>query len=383
MDNYTSGYGQQSAIFIPRIAALGYDLGISCFFGLEGGCLEWNDIHCYPTDQSRFGNLMLGEYAHHHGGGDRQNTLILTLQDVWVLLAGLANFQDCRFACWTPIDHDPVPPLVKKFLTESQAQVIAMTRFGETALQNAGYDPLYVPHGIDTGAFKPEPSLKAAFRESLKMPPDAFVVGMVANNQGIPSRKSFPQVFCAFKEFQQRHTDAILYVHADVFGRNAGLNLIELGKACEIPPEAMRTSDQTSLHLGLPPESMARIYNSFDVLCMPSMGEGFGIPLIEAQACGIPVVTTNWTAMTELCGAGWLVEGERFYDQQGSFQKLPYIGDILQALEDAYDRAGNLGVAAREFALGYDADTVTERYWKPVLEECMRPREIAPLRLAA
>jgi glycosyltransferase involved in cell wall biosynthesis len=327
---------------------------------------------------------MLGEYAAHHGGGDRANCLVLTLQDVWVLLQGLPNFQGCRFVCWTPIDHDPVPPLVKRFLTESEAQVIAMTRFGQTALESTGYDPVhYVPHGVDTTIFKPEPELKAAHRERLKMPADAFVVGMVANNQGIPSRKSFPQVFLAFKEMQERHNDAILYVHADVFGRNAGLNLIELGKACGIPPEAMRTSDQTSLHLGIPPELVAGIYNSLDVLCMPSMGEGFGIPLIEAQACGVPVVTTDWTAMTELCGAGWLVDGERFYDQQGSFQKLPYIGGIVDALEEAYDRAGALSDRAREFALGYDADTVLSDYWVPTLEAVNAPREIAPLRLAA
>jgi hypothetical protein len=72
--------------------------------------IEWNDIVCYPTDATRFGNLMVGEYAEHHGQGDRTNVLVMTLMDVWVMNQGLPNMKGLKFACWTPIDHDPAPP---------------------------------------------------------------------------------------------------------------------------------------------------------------------------------------------------------------------------------------------------------------------------------
>ena len=48
--------------------------------------------------------------------------------------------------------------------------------------------------------------------------------------------------------------------------------------------------------------------NVMDVFLLPSKGEGFGIPLIEAQACGIPVIITKCTGHEELMGGGWFVE---------------------------------------------------------------------------
>lgn len=380
-----SGYGQQTATFVPRFQQLGYNMAVSCFYGLEGGLITWNGINCYPTDITRFGSLMLGEYARHHFGGDKTNGYVFTLQDVWCLNPGLqaGHLNDLRFVSWTPVDHDPCPPNVARFLRDSNAQVIALTKFGQRALAKEGIEAGWVPHGIDTNVFKPERDKRDQYRDGLSIPRDAFVVGMVACNQGWPSRKSFPTVLQAFKTFSDRHSDALLYVHADVMGRNNGVNLIELADNLGIAPEKVRTSDQTMLHLGIPKEMVAGVYNTFDVLCMPSMGEGFGIPLIEAQACGVPVITSDWTAMPELCGAGWLVQGERFYDSpQYSWGLLPYEQEIVDALEQAYEKADGMGEQAREFALPYDADQVME-LWKPELERVTRPREIEPLRLAA
>ena len=116
---------------------------------------------------------------------------------------------------------------------------------------------------------------------------------------------------------------------------------------------------------------MAHLYSAADVLLSPSMGEGFGLPILEAQACGCPVITGNWTSMPELTAAGWMVDGDPFPTPQGSWQYIPFIKSIREAIENAYDARGDTALRerAREFALQYDADRVTRDYWRPLLAE--------------
>ena len=53
---------------------------------------------------------------------------------------------------------------------------------------------------------------------------------------------------------------------------------------------------------GVPLEETARFYQAADVLVYPSFSETFGLPILEAMACGCPVVTSNVSAMPEIAG---------------------------------------------------------------------------------
>jgi glycosyltransferase involved in cell wall biosynthesis len=379
-----TGYGVQTAHFAPRIRDLGHDVAISSFYGVEGSMLEWNGMKLYPTDHTRFGKAMLPYYVNDHANGevDPREVLVLTLMDVWALTD--PKLEALRMASWVPVDHAPTPPRVREFFDITGSTPIAMSRFGEQALRDSGMDPLYVPHGVDTNIFKPVQD-RAAAREALGVPEGAFVVGMVANNKGsAPPRKAFPQVFQAFTEFHRAHPEAILYLHTDVFGFDQGVNLMALAKICGVPQDAMACTDQFKYLMGVPAEQMASIYSMFDVLASPSYGEGFGVPIVEAQACGVPVITTDWTAMSELTCAGWKVDGDTYYDPpHGAFYKIPMIGEIYEALEAAYDARDDQVLRARgvEFAQGYDVDHVMSEFWVPVLEALDGPREVPPLQL--
>ncbi len=60
---------------------------------------------------------------------------------------------------------------------------------------------------------------------------------------------------------------------------------------------------------GVSEETMASIYNFIDVYLSTSVGEGWGLPALEAMACGTPCVLTKWSAYAEWAAdAAWLAE---------------------------------------------------------------------------
>lgn len=67
-------------------------------------------------------------------------------------------------------------------------------------------------------------------------------------------------------------------------------------------------------------EDLVRIYNGAELFVFPSFGEGFGLPVLEAMACGTPVLCSNTTSLPEVAGS----DGATFnpYDQEEFNGKL-------------------------------------------------------------
>lgn len=370
-----SGYGEQTALFAPRLRDAGHDVAIACTFGLQATWHTWDGITLYPAWSDWVGGIPVWVKQH-------QADLVIVLYDAWKL--NPAGWQGgARAAVWAPVDHDPIPPAVAETLAQPSVTPVAISTFGEKAMKNAGLEPLYVPHGIDTGLFAPRPELKDETRDELGIPRDVFLVGTVAANQSAPwaSRKGFPQMFQAFAKFAKSHADAFLFLHTQ-WKTGGGHNLALLAEACKLSPDQLRYTPEEAWRIGIPREVVAKMYQAFDVLLMPSMGEGFGIPLLEAQASGVPVITSDWTAMPELAQAGWTVGGDPWWDEvQQSWYLTPHVANIVAALEAAYQHRDDtdLRAGARAFAVQYDADTVMRDYWLPALDKIMETREIGPL----
>ena len=381
-----TGYGQQTAVFCSRLKEH-YNLAISAFYGLESNIIPWNGIPVFPGMAQTHGDETILEHANVHFGGDVRSGTVMTLMDVWVL--DPAVWQRMNVCSWVPVDHQPAPDAVVSYFQRSGAIPMAMSKFGQKMLGDAGLDPLYVPHAIDTSVYKPLD--KAECRESTGMPEDAFIVGMVAANKGNPSRKCVHEAFQAFKVLHAKHPEARLYCHTEVTGRFGGVNMLDLIEDVGLDPDAVMFPDQYRVvHYPYPDTTMAEIFSSFDVLLMPSAGEGFGIPALEAQACGVPVIVSDFSAQIEMCGSGWRVSGRKVYTPLKSWQFLPDIDDIVDALKQAYAQPKaarkQMATKAREFAIPYDVETVMEEYMLPALAEADKrftDREPQTLKAAA
>ena len=364
-----TGYGAQVRLFAPRLGQV-HDLAVSAYYGLEGSRLRWDGIDVFPGLGGEFGNTSLPEHAVRWFRGGPRDGLVLTLMDVWVLDAAMCS--QLNMASWVPVDHDPVSPGILRFFEQSSAVPLAMSRFGQEQLEN--YDPIYVPHGVDMEEFKPHP--RASVREAVGMDEDAFLVGMVAANKGRPSRKGFQQAFEAFRYFHEKHENARLYLHTQIDpDYSQGEDILTLIASLGIPEGVVTVADQYRQKFDpLAPAAMAQVYSAFDVLLNPSMGEGFGIPVLEAQACGVPAIVTDFSAMKEVCGQGWKVGCRPYWTGQKSWQGIADVPDIVGALEECHGRTdaevATQATEARRHAGKYEVGRVTEKYFLPALEEC-------------
>jgi FkbM family methyltransferase len=368
-----TGYGAQTGITAPRIRDMGHDVALSVYYGLQGAMLDWNGMACYPSYSAPYGSDVIVPHALKHFGAESCRSieeastkgLLLTLGDVWTFESPLLD-QLC-VGSWVPVDHLSVPEVVSGWFGVMGAVPIAMSRFGEAALERVGLKPLYVPHAIDTSVFCPGD--KRAARAATGLPDDVFVVAMVANNVGRDgNRKAFSEQIAAFAELHRKHRDTMLILHTDV-DQPQGMRLRPFLRQ-HLPEGSYTFTDIYTYRKGLSAAAVADVYRAADVLTNCSYGEGFGIPIVEAQACGTPVIVTDATAMSELCGSGWKVGYERmWHDSQGAWAAIPRIGDIADAYFQAYEKARDESMRAEAFAFAqdYDADVVAGKYWRPVL----------------
>lgn len=366
-----TGYGQQTALFTPKLKERNFDVAIAANFGLQGAPIHWGEIPVLPGGQTEFSaDILAGHYAFHVG---KHKGLLFGLFDAWVQPPDV--WGSIPSAIWIPIDGDRLGARDREFFAacRTKPRAVAMSRHGYRCLQDAGIDPLYVPHGVDTDVFTPEgPDLKA----DLSLPDDAFVIGINAANKGVPSRKAFAQQFDAFGKFERKHPEAHLLVHTAAAGVNRE-NLPALLDACGVNQAKVRWVHQYAYAAGaLNPAYLAAWYRTCDVISNATMGEGFGLATIEAQACGRPVISTKAAASTELVPStsGWLVGGVRQWNNvHESFWRVPDTRELVNAYTNAYATAGDKRISARAFAEHhYAADLVLEKHLIPVLNEIGR-----------
>jgi len=381
-----TGYGQQSAQATTRLQK-DYDVAIAVNYGLEASTTYWaspnGQIFVYPRGHDQYSNDVAPAHAHDWFSKNLNvDNLIITLFDTWVFKG--PKWDEFRVASWVPVDHTPVPPAVSLWCKRDSVTPLAMSKYGQEMLKIQGIESHYVPHGIED-VFKPTKTIKIGNeeltgREYLGVDENTFVVGMNAANKGVyPNRKAFGENLLAFSVFAKDKPNAVLYIHADPAPTMGGIDLLHLAKAVGLQEHQVIFPDRYHLRRGIDQALLAAIYSSFNVLLATSMGEGFGIPTVEAQACGVPVIVSDFAASAELCGDGWKIGGQPVWDApQLSWFHVPYVHEITNSLNEAYERGAGVSQTAVKFASEYRADHVFRNYWEPALEAIWAVKKPTP-----
>jgi glycosyltransferase involved in cell wall biosynthesis/ADP-heptose:LPS heptosyltransferase len=160
--------------------------------------------------------------------------------------------------------------------------------------------PIFViPEGVDTSVYRPEPALSPTL-DRLEVPGKNFVfVGLGLDKPGGRDRKNVSRLieyFCGtFKGVKE--VGLILKVSI-VNGSTVDFELVKR-RIAEIK-KATGCGDYPKVfvvHGRAGDADLAAIYNDPRVIAAISLthGEGFGLPLLEAAACGLPVMATDWS----------------------------------------------------------------------------------------
>lgn len=151
------------------------------------------------------------------------------------------------------------------------------------------------PHGVDSERFsdqEPSPGADVATLAALDPRLDGRHPMLVFVGTLEP-RKDVPTLVRSFAAVADRHPDALLVLAG---GRGWG------GDAVDAAVVATGVAERVVRTGYVPDDTIPALLRSATAVVYPSLYEGFGLPALEALACGAPLVTTLGTAMAEVAG---------------------------------------------------------------------------------
>lgn len=243
---------------------------------------------------------------------------ILAIADV----SGLLNYIGASAKAWQslpvyhycPIEGDNLSPMWRQLW--SLFHPVSMSDYGQRVISDHIGRPVpRIYHGVDTEAFRPvSPGSPIRFDGGTfrtkndckaKFGMDGRKIILRADRNVV--RKNFDALLRAFVPIADADPDVDLVLHC----RPIDPEGIDLGAEIMRMPEGVRERVKfTNAHdtfKGLSVEGLAVLYNAADIYMSTTGGEGFGLTIAEALACGVPVVSTGWAAEIEVIGDGGVI----------------------------------------------------------------------------
>lgn len=361
---HKTGYGIQTKMLCQRLVADGHEVYNFAPGAFVYGKTEADGVTVLSANpgDDRWGNATLQFQLQKY-----QPDLIIT----WLDCQGMAAYglDTTPLYMWAPIDMWPLTQQEANILGRAD-KVLAASRWGQDVLRAGGIEAEYVPCGFDPEEYYPSGAEGKNWRRNCGVQDDHFLVGMVGINGGMPDRKGYGFAFDAFRRFVDKHDNARMYVHTNPEGYSGAMNLYELRKELDLeghvffpPPVGPE---------GAPVKYMRGAYNAMDVLLHASPTEGFGVPVLEAQKCGTPVVGNAATAVKELLRGSWNYAAEPLTDMLvGTCQRvaLPSVDHLYDGLEWVYRERPAVILNIHE----YEFDRIYEEKWRPLIAAAPKP----------
>jgi glycosyltransferase involved in cell wall biosynthesis len=367
-----SGYSTVTRNLAPRWKALGHDVVIFAYYGIQvGHPLDWKGIPVVPGRWDPWGRDIIEEHVK-----KIKPDVVIQIFDLWV--APKLPEQIRYLVAHTPIDFEGIGPLMRDLLNRCWKVVPFCKWSEEQCRKNNVKCEEFIPHGVDTKIFYPKPEeRRREFLESLNPKPnkDDFIIGIVAANYDREIRKRFDKMFEGIRIFLDQNPDAKIkvYLHTDVTETQYGVDLISMNKEFGLE-KITYMADPYNYVVPITHERMNDVYNSFDILLNCSMREGFGLTPLEAQACKVPAIQTDFSAMSELTLPYLRVKVQaKIMSPLIAWQAIPDANDIAEKIEYLWKSPNRLQRAREEayqLAMKYKWDDIVKNKWKPFWEKC-------------
>jgi glycosyltransferase involved in cell wall biosynthesis len=221
-------------------------------------------------------------------------------------------------------------------------KAVTPSAWSAEGLYKAGFGPeqvIVVPHGVDVEMFHPMPELRAAIRERISIPIDAFVflsVGAMTGNKGIDF------LLRAFAEVSRTHPNAILLLKGidPIYKSSAFLQetMKVLSPADRERVKARLIYFGDSFRL----KKMAQLYQAADTYVSPYRAEGFNLPVLEAAASGVPIICTGGGPTDDFVTKSFArkIDSKRVsrrYDGQEVFRLEPNVEHLIVLMRAAIE----------------------------------------------
>ena len=339
------------------------------------------DLSIIPYEKHSFGPEVDGRF---HKLSARFNKRLEQQADIHVRLQWPPNFTPPKEGHWVIIQPWEFGSLPKTWVEVMGAKVDEMwvpSNYVRDCYIKSGVPAervFVVPCGVDTLKFNP---MAKPFPLKSRKPFKFLFVGGTISRKGIDILlKAYTNAFTA--------KDDVCLVIKDMGGQSfykgqtAGKLIAEIQKRADAPEieyleQMMNESD------------MAGLYTACSCLVHPYRGEGFGFPIAEAMACGLPVIVTGYGAALDFCSAetAYLIPSKEVKYQNkmvGNEETVDHpwlaepdgeaLSNLMQHVIKHPEEAKTKGSHAREFIQAHFAwDRAAEVAKERIRELCIKP----------